>query len=265
MGVTTTDLWSGALIDAKIWHARSSKTARREFTYHATYAAVVPEHIDAQIGPIAVDRAALWQIRRADYGAKGESLRSFADRIIGRSDLDLSIVTLPRSPLHGFNPVSFWLARAANGDLIAVIAEVSNTFNERHIYLVRHPDMRAITRSCRISGEKLFHVSPFLPREGRYEFRFDTSQGRFGAWVDWSNDTTTLQTSLTGRTRPLTASTVRRAAITAPLQSARIMALIHWQALKLFAQRYRFYSKPAPITPNLSSAESSTHVSPDAD
>jgi uncharacterized protein len=266
MGVSgAQSLWSGALLDAKIWHARSDPKGARAFTYHATYAAVIPDQIDAQIGPIAVDRPALWQIRRRDYGAEGESLRRFADRVIGRRDLDLAIVTLPRNPLHGFNPVSFWMARAPQGALIAVIAEVSNTFGERHLYLVRHPDLRPITPSCRIAGEKLFHVSPFLPRDGGYTFRFDASDGRFGAWVDWSNGTTSLQTSLTGRTRPLTRASARRAALKAPFQSLRIVALIHWQALKLFARGYRFYPKPAPLTPTLTTAESPAHVSSDTD
>ena len=246
MGVSRAQsLWSGALLDAKIWHARSDPKGTRTFTYHATYAAVIPDQIDAQIGPIAVDRPALWQIRRRD--------------------LDLAIVTLPRNPLHGFNPVSFWMARAPQGALIAVIAEVSNTFGERHLYLVRHPDLRPITPSCRIAGEKLFHVSPFLPRDGGYTFRFDATDGRFGAWVDWSNGTTSLQTSLTGRTRPLTRASARRAALKAPFQSLRIVALIHWQALKLFARGYRFYPKPAPLTPTLTTAESPAHVSSDTD
>ena len=66
-----------------------------------------------------------------------------------------------------FNPVSFWLCRRDGDDtLIAVIAEVSNTFGDRHSYLVHHPDLRTIEASDRLTAQKIFHVSPFQPVEG---------------------------------------------------------------------------------------------------
>ena len=266
MGIETgVSIWENALIDAKIWHARRGPKGARAFTYHAAYAALAPDTIDAGTGPIAIDRIGMWSLRRRDYGATGESLRQFADRVIGTAGLDLTLVTLPRGPFYGFNPVSFWMARDADHALRAVIAEVSNTFGERHCYLIRHPDHRPITPCCKITGEKVFHVSPFLPRDGVYTFRFDARDGHFGAWIDWSNGDTTLQTALTGKTRALTRASATRAALLAPFQTIRIMALIHVQALKLFIRGHRFYPKPVQLTPNLTQAESKPHVSSDAD
>ena len=62
----------------------------------------------------------------------------------------------------------------------AVIAEVSNTFGDRHSYLCAHGDHRPLTREDTLSAQKIFHVSPFQPIEGGYTFRFDIRADRIG-------------------------------------------------------------------------------------
>jgi len=253
-----TDLWKGALIDGAIWHARSGDVAR-SFRYGATYLTLPLDAFEAGRLPIRPDRPGLWQVRRRDHGARdGASLIDFIQpqlAAIGLADAEVTLVTTARSAGYGFNPVSFWLARR-EGALRAVLAEVSNTFGERHLYLVRNPDGAPIARSDRIRGEKIFHVSPFLPREGHYVFRFDAGPGRFGAWVDWigpSGDMR-LQTALTGQAAPLTPASLRRAIWRHPFQAQKSMALIHWQAAKLFLRGVRFHPKPEQMTRTRSEA-----------
>ena len=253
------DLWQGALIEGRIWHGRAGDLTRA-FRYSATYVALPITALEAGALPIRPDRRGLWSIRTRDYGPRDGT--GFADFIraqlapVGLGDTEVTLVTMTRSAGYGFNPVSFWLARDAGG-LRAVLAEVSNTFGERHLYLCRHSDNRPIQPSDRISGEKLFHVSPFLPREGRYLFRFDTGPGRFGAWVDWvgASGEVRLGTSLAGPAHALTAQSLRRAAWRHPLQAQKVMALIHWQAAKLFARRARFYQKPEQLSRTMSEAK----------
>lgn len=220
-----TDLWQGALVDCSIWHARAGNTDNA-FRYRATYAALPLDAFERGSLPLRPDKRGLWQVRRRDYGRRdGSALTDFIRSELaptGLVDPKVTLVTLPRSAGYGFNPVSFWLARV-DGSLCAVLAEVSNTFGERHLYLVRHPDNRAIGASDRIVGEKLFHVSPFLPREGQYVFRFDASVGRFGAWVDWigAAGELRLRTSVTGPARALTAQSLNRAMWRRPLQDRK--------------------------------------------
>lgn len=253
-----TDLWQGALVDCSIWHGRAGNTANA-FRYAATYAALPLDAFEAGQLALRPDAGGLWQVRRRDYGRRdGTSLADFIRAELAPAGLvhaEVTLVTLPCSALYGFNPVSFWLARSEGG-LRAVIAEVSNTFGERHLYLVRHRDNRAIDASDRIEGEKLFHVSPFLPREGKYVFRFDAAPGRFGAWVDWIGATgeLRLRTSLTGPARPLNAQSLRRAMWRRPLQAQKVMALIHWQAAKLFLRGARYHSKPKQLARTRSEA-----------
>lgn len=242
------DLWQGALIDARIWHGREGDVAR-QFRYRSTYAALPIGPLEAGQLPIGLDRGGLWRLRSRDYGTRdGRPLSDFIAAQLAPAGLDMAevtLVTLPRSLGYGFNPVSFWLARQG-GALRAVLAEVSNTFGERHLYLCRHDDGRAIAPDDRLSGEKLFHVSPFLPRAGRYVFRFDSGPGRFGAWIDWIGDggAVRLRTAMTGPARPLTAASLRRASLRAPLQAQKVIGLIHWQALKLFARGVQYRAKP---------------------
>lgn len=252
------DLWQGALIDAAIWHARSGDVARA-FRYRAVYAALPLAELEAGTLPLRADGRGLWRIRRRDYGWRdGRPLAAFMREVLagaGLAETQVTLVTLPRSAGFGFNPVSFWLARDAGG-LRAVLAEVSNTFGERHLYLCRHPENRVIDRSDRLEAEKLFHVSPFLPREGRYVFRFDCGPGRFGAWIDWYGATgdLRLQTAMTGKARPLTRASLRGAVLRHPLQAQKVIALIHWQALQLAARGVRYSGKPPQMQRRLSEA-----------
>lgn len=262
--MTGTDPWRGGLIDARIWHGRRGDLPR-DFRYRATYLALPVRAIDAGDLPLAVDRAGLWSIRRRDYGYRdGRPLSDFIAGLLAPVGLtqatDVTLVTLPRSSGYGFNPVSFWLCRDPACDLRAVLAEVSNTFGERHLYLCHHPDLRPIAAGDRLTGEKLFHVSPFLPRSGRYRFRFDTRPGRFGAWVDWiaADGRRSLGTSMTGPVRALNAATIRSAALRHPFQSQKVMGLIHLQAARLFARGAGYRSKPVQLSRQSSTASGTT-------
>lgn len=258
------DLWEGALIDVAIWHARAGDVSR-QFRYSALYAALPLDALEAGRLPLRLGRAGLWRLRSSDYGARdGSALSAFIrSRLgpVGLAHCRTTLITMPRGLLNGFNPVSFWLARDDQG-LRAVLAEVSNTFGESHIYMCRHPDNRIIGRSDRLTGDKLFHVSPFLPREGSYVFRFDAGPGRFGAWVDWNgtDGTLRLQTSMAGSARPLTRASLRRAALRHAFQPLRVLGLIHWQAARLFARGARYRTKPQQLLTRESQATKTEHT-----
>lgn len=259
--ISATDLWDGALIKANIWHGRRGDKDR-DFRYRATYLSLPLDRIDRGDALLPVDRAGLWSLRRRDYAnGDGAALSDFIGGLLTDAGLDaandVTLITLPRSAGYGFNPVSFWLCRDADGALRAVLAEVSNTFGERHHYLCHRPDRGPITRSDRLTGEKLFHVSPFLPRSGQYLFRFDTGPGRFGAWVDWlaQDGTVRLGTSMIGQARPLTRKSLRAAALRHPFQSQKVMGLIHLQAARLYGRGVRYLRKPQQLSARLSRAD----------
>ena len=97
----------------------------------------------------------------------------------------IELLAQPRMLGHVFNPVSFWLCRDDAGALRVVIAEVTNTYGDRHSYLCHHPDQGEITAQDRLTARKILHVSPFQPVEGGYTFRFDITDTRIGIFIDY--------------------------------------------------------------------------------
>ncbi|MEO0390689.1 MAG: DUF1365 domain-containing protein [Pseudomonadota bacterium] len=158
----------------------------------------------------------------------------------------IELLAQPKLLGHVFNPVSFWLCRRDDDALIAVIAEVTNTYGDRHSYLVRHSDHRPIAAEDRLQAAKIMHVSPFQPVEGGYEFRFDITQDRIGVWIDYSRGKGGLIATLTGRRAPLSNGSILRALLRRPFGSRRVLALIHWQAVKLWWKGAQFRAQPKP-------------------
>lgn len=158
----------------------------------------------------------------------------------------IELLAQPRVLGHVFNPVSFWLCRDKEGALICVIAEVSNTYGDRHCYLCAHDDHRPIGPQDRLHATKIFHVSPFQPVEGSYTFRFDITDDRVGIWIDYTAGNGGLIATLTGKRRPLSNFGLLRAMLRRPLGARRVLALIHWQAAKLWWKGAAFRNRPAP-------------------
>lgn len=158
----------------------------------------------------------------------------------------IEILAQPRVLGHVFNPVSFWLCRDADGALITVIAEVTNTYGDRHCYLCHHSDLSPIGPQDHLTAIKILHVSPFQPVEGSYTFRFDITEARVGIWIDYTAGNGGLIATLTGKRQPLTNAGILRAMLRRPLGARRVLALIHWQALKLWWKGATFRPRPEP-------------------
>ncbi len=239
-----------SIMFGRVGHARLFPR-RNRFGYGIYYLAVPLSRIDTL--PLARNRLAALSLYDRDHGDRTELGLSdwandiFADYGFDTSDSEIVLVCMPRVLGYVFNPVSFWLLQNPEGDLRAVLCEVHNTFGERHTYLCAHADRRSISRSDVLHGAKLFHVSPFLTREGGYDFTFDVSAEKLNIRIDYSDAAgrKLLVTSLSGVFQPLTRSSLRRAFRAYPLVTLKATALIHWQALKLLAKGIRFNTKPA--------------------
>jgi len=239
------------LLAGQTYHGRGGAVANA-FRYSVDYCLLDPE---TARGPalFSRNRANLLALHDRDHGGPpgqgsgvGWVRAVLAAHQLGRADGRILLLAQPRMLGHVFNPVSFWLCHGRDGTLRAVIAEVSNTFGDRHAYLCHHPDQRPITRHERLGAAKLFHVSPFLPIAGGYSFRFDVRADRIGVWIDWRGADERLYATLTGRRRPLTNRAILRSALRRPLGPRRVLGLIHWQALKLWWKGGRWHPRPAP-------------------
>jgi hypothetical protein len=212
---------------------------------------------------LARNRFGLIAFHDRDHGAGGPDALAWFDALlrsesIADADGEVWLQTYPRVLGHVFKPVSFWYAHRGDGSLAAVLAEVNNTFGERHGYLLRGAEL---AWGREVEAAKVFHVSPFCAIEGRYRFRFlraahppaaalrrwPDAQDHIVARVDHDDaQGPLLQTSLSGSLLPLTPAHLRRAFWGMPLMSLGVVARIHWQALRLALRRVPFFSKPAP-------------------
>jgi DUF1365 family protein len=255
-----------AILTAKVMHARLFP-ARNAFTYGLYYIALPLDHDTSW--PIARNRPALMSFYDRDHGAcDGSPLLPWAQSILKRYGLDtlangkITLICMPRILGYTFNPVSFWLCRDADGNLRAVICEVHNTFGEYHAYLCAHPDHRPITGNDVLRGDKVFHVSPFLKRDGRYDFVFDCDHQNFKVWIDYfdGDGQKQLVTSLTGTFQPMTPKALRAVFWRYPLVTFRAIYLIHWQALKLMSKGIKYILRPKQAQDRISPTDNVTEI-----
>ncbi len=248
---------------AKVMHRRLIPK-ENQFTYNVYYMAAP---LEAQVQPhriglLGMHCAGILSFWQKDHGARdGSSLHAWAKGILTEYELAESVnhvllVSMPRVLGYVFNPVSFWLCLDHEHQLRAVICEVNNTFGESHAYVCLRQDKGVITDADWLEAQKLFHVSPFLAREGSYRFRFSLKEEKLGIWIDYYNAEAEKQllTALTGRLVPLTAKEVRRAVLKHPLVTVKTIFLIHWQALKLFRKGIKYINKPLQSKVRISSA-----------
>lgn len=223
------------------------------FNYRVYYMALPIEHLThAKIGIFSYDRFNLLSFYERDHGARdGGNIAQWARALLNKFEVNdgvthLVLVTLPRTMGYVFNPVSFWLGFNAQGDLLAAIAEVNNTFKETHSYVLSKQDGSPITSDDWLTTSKDFHVSPFLPVEGSYRFRFAVREEKLGLWIDHYNaqGELTLLTSLVGRMEPLTRRALWRAFFAVPLVTLKVIGLIHFEAIRLTIKKIRYINKP---------------------
>jgi uncharacterized protein len=239
------------------YHGRRGGT-KNAFRYSIDYVLLDAEAATA--GPSLFSRNGrnLASLHDSDHGGPPRQGRGvvWAREVLAAHGVDLEgridLLAQPRVLGHVFNPVSFWLCHDGNDVLRAVIAEVSNTFGDRHSYLCHHPDLREITKAETLAATKIMHVSPFQPVEGGYTFRFDITDQRIGVWIDYSRGNGGLIATLTGARQPLTNARILHAVLRRPFGSRRVLALIHWQALKLWWKGAGFRSRPEPPTSEVS-------------
>ena len=248
-------------IPGRTFHGRRGAQGNR-FAYGVDYLLIDPEARDGLPRLFRRNRAGPVSLHDADHGGApgaGQGLawvrRVLTDEGLDAVDGQVLLLAQPRILGHVFNPVAFWLCHGRDGSLRCVIAEVTNTYGDRHSYLCHHDDQRPITPACELAARKILHVSPFQPVAGGYRFSFDIAPEKIAIRIEYGHGTAAdgtgteaggLVATLTGPRRPLTSAGLMRAMLRRPFGSRRVLALIHWQALKLWWKGARFNPRPLP-------------------
>ena len=187
-----------------------------------------------------------------DHGpGDGSSPKAWLLGHIARLDLSIAvdrveIQSFPRVLGFGFNPLSVWYCFGPAGKLAAILCEIHNTFGERHSYLLHRHGEPMEWPVCH-SHAKGFHVSPFVGMQADYRFRF-SRQGDDSSIVihEYQDKALMLVAVQRGSHRPLDDSNLLRAALAYPFLTLKVVAMIHWQALKIWLGGATFHPKPEP-------------------
>lgn len=148
------------------------------------------------------------------------------------------VLTSARSLGYVFNPVSVYWCHDSDGSLACVIAEVHNTYGERHAYLIR-PDDRG-----RAQVEKNFYVSPFNDTSGVYTMSLPEPDGDFDIAITLKRaDERPFATGWRGRRVDGRRDTAK-AALATPLASYLVTALIHLHGVRLWTRRLPIQPRP---------------------
>ena len=240
------------LLIGQVMHRRL-RPAKNAFVYPVFYVQMPLADLSAGKSPIfSVDRNNLLSFHQKDHGPRdGSPLLPWIQSLLRERGLpddgEIMLQCFPRVLGYVFNPVSFWFCRNSTGELIAVLAEVSNTFGGRHNYLLHNPDGTALRDGQVLTTSKQFHVSPFCEVEGGYRFRFYLDKPAMLARIDYDDaEGELLLTAISGKARAWSTQTLLAAFLRMPLLTAGVMLRIHWQALKLWLKGVPFFGKTVP-------------------
>jgi DUF1365 family protein len=229
-----------ALYACRVFHARQAPL-RNVFSYR-TYEWLVD--VDKLPRPGGWLRL-LAGFRACDHlGDPGRTIRANVDEFLRARGVDLGggqVLMLAHARVLGyvFNPLTVYWCHRADGTLACVIAEVHNTYRQRHAYLL-HTDDRGRARAG-----KEFYVSPYNPVDGWYQMSLPRPGERLALGVTLTRPNGhRFVAGVRGAAVPATRTAVLRAAARYPLSTAMVSARIRWQGLKLYARGLRPVPRP---------------------
>ena len=148
---------------------------------------------------------------------------------------------------YGFNPVSFYYCFDASGEnLEVIVAEVNNTpWGEQYCYILPESRNRGSAARKRYLLDKRFHVSPFMPMNLDYDWRFTRPGEKLVVHMkNYHNGETLFDATLSLDQKPVNGFTLAAALVRHPFLTLKIIAAIHYQALRLWLKRTPFFLHP---------------------
>jgi uncharacterized protein len=200
---------------------------------------------------LSFNRFNLFSVYDRHFG-QGTSIRDYAWSVVAKSSQAHTVKRIfmlcyPAVLGRVFNPLTTYYCFDAGGKLCLMIYEVSNTFGERHSYVMPVED------GLQQNHAKKFYVSPFNKVEGEYDFAVQVPGDTLSLGISLrAHGTPIMQAWFKGERRELDDWTLLKSFFSLPLQPLKVVAGIHWEALKLWVKGLRLVARPAQIEPNIS-------------
>lgn len=243
----TPDGPAGALYVGAVMHARLRPRPHR-FRYRVFTLLVDLDRLDelAACSPLlSVGRFNLVSFQPRDHrlGDDEAPLADEARAAFARAGIGAERVWLmayPRLFGFAFNPISVYYGTDVDGRLVGALAQVRNTFGERHTY-----PLAIAETGARPGVRKAFHVSPFLPMDLAYRFGLEPPGEEARVSIVESDPHGPILTAIfSARRRALSTRALLAALARTPLMTLKVVAAIHWQALRLLAKGIRVHPHP---------------------
>lgn len=201
----------------------------------------------------SIDRFNLLSFHPRDHGDKSVTrLRSQAQTMLAQAGIEgvdgpIRLLTMPRLLGFVFNPISVWYAHRADGRLAAVIYEVSSTFGERRSYVLPVEGEGRFDQTC----DKALHVSPFMRMDMHYHFKGRDPGEQLMLGIDGHDpEGLLIATAMSGERRALTDREILKAVLAVPFETLKVVAAIHWEALRLWLKGVPLAPDPKRLPPD---------------
>ena len=194
--------------------------------------------------------------RASDYLGRGETdvrdaVLAEAERLTGRRPKGpIRMLTHLRYLGFAMNPVSFYYCFHEDGESLDVIlAEITNTpWKERHVYALQADEASGSPARHPHRFAKAFHISPFMPMEQEYTWRFsEPSKGLVVHMENMDEDTKVFDATLRLRREEISGRSLAAVLLRYPLMTLRVSSGIYWQALKLRLKRAPYFKPPNQV------------------
>lgn len=202
----------------------------------------------------SVGRRNLAEFRRSDY--LGDPAQPLAEAV--RDRIAQALGHAPHGPIrllthlryagHVFNPVSFYYCYGADGQTLeAIVAEITNTpWKERHAYVLPVAQADAQGRALSWTFDKQFHVSPFMQMDCEYRWRFTAPGEDLHVHMQvWRQGERQFDADLILQRHRLDGRGLAGVLLRYPLMTFKVVAAIHWQALRLWLKRTPVHDHPS--------------------
>jgi DUF1365 family protein len=239
---------AAALYVGDVMHARLKPVGHR-FSYRVMSLLIDLDRLgiaDRQTPLFGVNRRALYSFHESDHGERdGSSLRQHAQRCAAEHGIDLTggrvlLLCYPRLLGYAFNPLSVYFCYHASGELTLLIYEVRNTFGDIHPYVLPVKSGDVSAAGIRQQQDKRLYVSPFIEMAMRYHFRVVPPKDHIKLRIlETDGEGPLLSATFNGHRRALTTKELLRSFFALPVVTVKIIAAIHWEALRLWLKGVR--------------------------
>ncbi|GAA0788684.1 DUF1365 domain-containing protein [Marinobacterium sediminicola] len=241
------------LYAGNVMHHRM-KPRRHRFIYRVTSMLVDLDELPSlaeRLKLFSLNRFNLFSFHERDHGDGSD--RPLVEQVretLSQQGFDLGkgrveLLCYPRILGYVFNPLSVFYCYNEDDQLAAILYEVSNTFNQKHNYLI--PVLDGYSGQIRQSCDKEFYVSPFISMATRYHFRMQPPANQVAVCIRQTDaEGPVLHATFTGQRRELNDRSLLRTFFGYPLMTLKVIAGIHWEALQIWRKKVPLQPRPAP-------------------